>query len=64
MVLLGMINVALKLLGGSLIWKDYCCVFFCCCFFQFPEENGIIVFLLLEGSKPISRSAIIICTFP
>lgn len=40
MVLLGMINVVLKLLGGSLIWKDYY-------FFQFPEENGIIVFKLL-----------------
>lgn len=40
--LLGMINVVLKLLGGSLIWKDYCS-------FQFPEENGIIVF------KPLSK---------
>ena len=34
MVLLGMINVVLKLLGGSLIWKDYY-------LFQFPAENGI-----------------------
>lgn len=29
-VLLGMINVVLKLLGGSSIREDYC-------FFQFPE---------------------------
>lgn len=41
MVLLGMINVVLKLLGGSLIWKDYS-------FFSFPEENGIIAFKLLS----------------
>lgn len=37
--LLGMINVVLKLLGGSLIWEDYYCL-------QFPEENGIIAFKL------------------
>lgn len=41
MALLGMINVVLKLLSGSLIWKDYY-------FFQFPEANGIIVFKLLS----------------
>lgn len=47
MVLLGMINVALKLLGGSLIWKDYC-------FFQFPEENGIRLFKLLMRQTGIT----------
>lgn len=51
MVLLGMINVVLKLLGGSLIWKDYC-------LFQFPEENGIIVFKLLgkQAHQEISNN--------
>lgn len=50
MVLLGMMNVALKWLGGSLIWKDYC-------FFQFPEENGIIAFKLLsrEAHQQINK---------
>lgn len=51
MVLLGMINVVLKLLGGSLIWKDYYV-------FLFPEENGIIVFKLLgkQAHQQISNN--------
>lgn len=60
MVLLGMMNVALKWLGGSLIWKDYC-------FFQFPEENGLIAFKLLsrEAHQQINKCVLLIdaCNF-
>lgn len=56
MVLLGMINVALKLLGGSLIWKDYCS-------FQFPEENGIRLFKLLSKQAHQQPSSNNVC-FP
>ena len=63
MVLLGMMNVVLKPLGGSLIWKDYY-------FFQFPEENGIRVFKLLskQAHQQINSNnvyfSLMLVTFP
>lgn len=67
----------MELSSGGFARYDKCCTktawwkfdlerllgFFCFVLFQFPEENGIIVLRLLEGNKPINRSAIITCTF-
>lgn len=62
-VLPGMINVVLKLLGGSLIWEDYC-------FFQFPGENGTRAFKVagkqvhqLIGSKNVYFSWMFVIFF-